>query len=166
MQGRDCAYGPGNRARLPIHAMRWLAAFALAAGLAQSACSHQPEVAIHAGDKTVRVRVEFALTPEEQQRGLMYRQDLPKDGGMLFVFPETQIQSFWMKNTPLPLDMIFIDEDKEIVGIVENAVPFSTTGRMVATPSRYVLEVHGGFSAQHGIKAGQAVELPVIPATK
>jgi uncharacterized membrane protein (UPF0127 family) len=90
---------------------------------------------------------------------------MPEDAGMLFVFPETEIHSFWMKNTPLTLDMIFIDEHREIVGIVESATPFSTASRSVGKPSRYVLEVNGGFTAKHGIKTGQPVELPSLLAS-
>jgi uncharacterized membrane protein (UPF0127 family) len=138
----------------------------LFASIVGSGCTPTPEVVIRTPDKPIRVRVELALTPDQQARGLMYRASMPEDVGMLFVFPETEIHSFWMKNTPLPLDMIFIDDDQEIVGIVESATPFSTTSRSVGQPSRYVLEVNGGFTAKHGIKAGQAVELPTIPASQ
>jgi uncharacterized membrane protein (UPF0127 family) len=123
-------------------------------------------VIIHTKDKAVRVRVELALTADKHERGLMYRQSLAADAGMLFVFPESEIHSFWMKNTPLPLDMIFIDDDREIVGIVEKAVPFSTTNRSVAGASRYVLEVNGGFAAEHGVKAGQTVDLPMLTVSR
>jgi uncharacterized membrane protein (UPF0127 family) len=129
------------------------------------ACTPTPEVVIQTGDQPIRVRVEVAVTPEQQARGLMYRASMPEDAGMLFVFPENEIHSFWMKNTPLPLDMIFIDESNEIVGIVENTTPFSTTSRSVGRPSRYVLEVNAGFAAKHGLKAGQAVELRQLSAS-
>lgn len=111
---------------------------------------------------TVRVPVELALTPQQQARGLMYRKDLPPEAGMLFVFPRTEVRTFWMKNTILPLDMIFIGEDRRIVGIVEDAVPFTESARTVGKPSRYVLEVHAGFSKKHGIMAGDRVELPAL----
>lgn len=165
MQGRDVAGFIVARSS-PTRIRRVGHVLALLLALAQPGCTRQPEVVIHAAAQPVRVKVELAITPEEQRRGLMYRQHLAPDSGMLFVFPETAIQSFWMKNTPLPLDMIFIDEDREIVGIVENTVPFSTTSRMVPRPSRYVLEVNGGFSKQHGIDTGQRVDLPALPPAK
>jgi uncharacterized protein len=95
----------------------------------------------------------------------MYRHDLAADAGMLFVFPETADQAFWMKNTPLPLDMIFIGEDLVVVGIVENAIPFSTRLLRVARPSRYVLEVHAGFSAANRIGPGDRVEFRNLTTT-
>lgn len=80
---------------------------------------------------------------------------------MLFVFPDSAVRSFWMKNTPLALDLIFIDESR-VVGIIENAVPFSLVSRSVGVPSRYVLEVHAGFARRHGIETGDRVELPLL----
>ena len=79
------------------------------------------------------------------------------DAGMLFVFPRAQHLTFWMKNTVLPLDMIFIGDDRRVVGIVKDAVPYTTTPREVAGDSRYVLEVNAGFSERHGVRAGDAV---------
>jgi len=98
-----------------------------------------------------RVGVEIARTPAQQRRGLMFRKSLPLDEGMLFVFQENADHSFWMKNTLIPLDMIFIDQSGYIVGIVANAVPTTTTARRVAQASRYVLEVNGGFAAAHNV---------------
>lgn len=146
--------GPGARARWRV--------YALSIACVIAACTPSPEVVIHTRDRPVSVKVELALTPDQHARGLMYRQSMAADAGMLFIFPDTQIRSFWMKNTPLPLDMIFIDDDKEIVGIVENTVPFSTNNQMVPRPARYVLEVNGGFAAQYGIKAGQSVDIPIV----
>jgi uncharacterized membrane protein (UPF0127 family) len=130
--------------------------------LLAAACSKRPEVVIHTQAGTaVRVPVELALTPEARERGLMYRRDLAEGAGMLFVFPDSAVRSFWMKNTPLALDMIFIDDEGHIAGIVENAVPFSLVSRTVGVPSRYVLEVHAGFTRRHGVQAGDRVELPI-----
>lgn len=100
------------------------------------------------------VRVEVARTPSELARGLMFRDKLGRDEGMLFVFPDTSDHGFWMKNTPLPLDMIFADEDGVVVGVVEHAEPFTTATRGVGVPSRYVLEVNAGWSAAHGVAHG------------
>jgi uncharacterized membrane protein (UPF0127 family) len=136
---------------------------ALALGALGATCTRAPYVILHPkSGGSVSVPVELAVTPAEQQRGLMYRRDLAADAGMLFVFDETIEHSFWMKNTPLPLDMIFIGEDLRIVGIVANAVPFSTASRSVGAPSRYVLEVHAGFAERHGLHAGDRVELPPL----
>jgi len=122
-------------------------------------CERLPEVVIHVpGGTEVHVPVELAVTSQERARGLMYRRDLPSGAGMLFVFPETADHSFWMKNTPLPLDMIFISEDLHVVGIVESTVPFSTRPLRVDQPSRYVLEVHAGFAARKSIASGARVE--------
>jgi uncharacterized membrane protein (UPF0127 family) len=103
------------------------------------------------------VVVELARTDAERARGLMGRTSLPEDRGMLFLFDETAEHAFWMKDTPLPLDMIFIDEEGRIVGIVERAAPRTLAQRTVGVPSRYVLEVNGGWSRARGVKAGDRV---------
>ena len=123
-----------------------------------AACNHRPEVVIHSSRETVTVNVEVADTPETRARGLMYRRDLAADAGMLFIFEEASPLTFWMKNTSLPLDMVFIDPSHRIVGIVADTTPFTTNPRAVGTPSQYVLEVNAGFCAKHGIAAGDQVE--------
>lgn len=116
-----------------------------------------------------RVEVEVAATPESRARGLMWREELPSGQGMLFVFAEEEVQSFWMRNTLIPLDMLFIDSEGRIVGIVERAQPRTLTGRSVGVPGRYVLEVPGGWCQSKGIATGDTVEfeglegLEVIP---
>jgi hypothetical protein len=110
------------------------------------------------GRPEVRVRVELARTHDEQAQGLMFREHLEADAGMLFPYPNEDIRRFWMRNTLIPLDMLFISSDSLVVGIVENAEPQTDTVRQVAEPSQYVLEVNGGFSAAHGITAGTPVE--------
>jgi len=110
------------------------------------------------GRPEVRVRVELARTAEERAQGLMFREHLDEDAGMLFLYDGEDIRRFWMRNTLIPLDMLFISSDNRVVGIVENAEPQTDTGRQVAEPSQYVLEVNGGFSAAHGVTAGTLVE--------
>ena len=110
------------------------------------------------GRPEVRVRVELARTGQEHGRGLMFREHLDADAGMLFLYPAEDIRRFWMRNTLIPLDMIFISADRRVVGIVENAEPLTETLRQVAQPSQYVLEVNGGYAAAHGITAGTPVE--------
>lgn len=129
-------------------------------------CNRGPRVRIHpAAGRSVDVTVELANSAEARSRGLMYRTHLDPQAGMLFVFPESQEHGFWMKNTPLSLDMIFISGDLEIVGIIEKTTPFSTTVRTVGKPSRYVLEVNAGFSEQHHLRQGDRIELIEIPPT-
>jgi uncharacterized protein len=121
-----------------------------------------PTVAIDTGAAKHTFKVELALTAEEHARGLMYRRSLAPDAGMLFVFDGPRPQAFWMQNTFIPLDMVFIGEDRRIVGIVENAEPLTTMPRRVEGDSQYVLEIGGGLAARLGIRAGQRVELPKL----
>lgn len=118
---------------------------------------------IETAQGTVTVPVEVANTPETRTRGLMYRKDLAANAGMLFVFPEPDLLQFWMKNTPLSLDMIFFDRDRRIVGIVERATPFSTRPLGPGVAAQYVLEVHGGFAQAHGISVGQRAQFIRVP---
>ncbi|MFH1808443.1 MAG: DUF192 domain-containing protein [Pseudomonadota bacterium] len=117
----------------------------------------QSQVVLLASAGEVTVKVELARTPQEMARGLMYRRQLDADDGMLFLYSEDGNHSFWMKNTYIPLDMIFIGSDRRVVGVVENAEPLTTVSRQVGQPSRYVLEVNAGFSRRHGVAAGTAV---------
>lgn len=103
------------------------------------------------------VNVAIARTEAERARGLMYVQNLPLDDGMIFIFTYDSILKFWMKNTLIYLDMIFIDKDMNVVGVVANAVPMTLTERSVGVPSRYVLEVNGGWAASHSVAAGTKV---------
>jgi uncharacterized membrane protein (UPF0127 family) len=117
----------------------------------------RPAVYLSGAQGESRVAVEVVSTPAATQRGLMYRQHLPPDDGMLFLMEERKVQSFWMHNTLIPLDMIFIDRDLTVVGIVEQATPLTEDSRDVGKPSVYVLEVNGGWSKQHGVGAGSKV---------
>ena len=122
-----------------------------------------PTVTVDTGTNRVAFRAEVARTPDEHARGLMYRKQLDPDAGMLFVFDFERQQAFWMRNTFIPLDMIFIGANRRIVGIVENAEPQTTTERRVDAVSQYVFEISGGLSARLGIRTGQAVEFKAIP---
>lgn len=127
------------------------------------ACYSSPRVIISTkGGKELVLKVEVADTPEKRVLGLQYRSELSDDQGMLFLFPSESVQSFWMKNTPLSLDMIFIGGDLRIVGIIHQAVPFSITSRSVSAPSRFVLEVQGGLSRQKGIEVDDTVRFENI----
>jgi uncharacterized membrane protein (UPF0127 family) len=103
------------------------------------------------------VTVEIARTDAERARGLMHRPSLAPDAGMLFLFDEPAVHAFWMKNTLIPLDMIFIGEDGRVSGIVARAVPGDLSPRAAGGPSRYVLEVNGGWAEAHGVAPGDRV---------
>lgn len=145
-----------------------LLAALLAALAAATACrDRRPVVVLHPqSGKAVTVFVEVADTPDTQTRGLMYRDHLDPDHGMLFIFQEERPHSFWMKNTPIPLDMLFIARDDRIAGIHANAEPFSLNPIDAGAPSRAVLEVSGGFAAAHGLAVGDRVTYRDVASTK
>lgn len=134
--------------------LRALALFLLAA--AAAGCMHDPAVAIDApnGKRLAAVSVELALTPATREQGLMYRNHMDENAGMLFVFPISERLSFWMKNTEIPLDMLFAESSGKIIGIVANAQPYSLRPLGPDASAQYVLEVNGGFCARHGIRIG------------
>jgi hypothetical protein len=105
----------------------------------------------------LKVEVEVARTEPEQRRGLMFRQKLAAGHGMLFPYAHPQKLSFWMKNTYIPLDMIFIDGNKRVAYIEENAEPLTLKPRGPDGPTQFVLEVPGGWSRAHGVGPGLAV---------
>jgi uncharacterized membrane protein (UPF0127 family) len=107
-----------------------------------------------------RVEVELAKNPHDVERGLMYRRSMPGDHGMLFHLDGRRDHTFWMHNTCIALDMMFIDDDGLIVGIVEGAEPLTDSVRSVGCPSVYVLEMNAGWSRKHGITPGQKVAIP------
>lgn len=104
--------------------------------------------------------VEVARTPEEQSRGLMHRQSLAPDRGMIFPYDPPQPASFWMRNTLIPLDMIFIRPDGTIGSVAANTVPMSLEQVPSGEPVAAVLEIAGGRSAELGISAGDKVSWP------
>ena len=120
-------------------------------------------ITFEAATGEVKVAVEIADTPAARTRGLMYRDSLDANAGMVFVFPEEADHSFWMKNTHIPLDMIFVSSAMAVVGIVQNAEPLTETSRAVGTPSQYVVETNGGFAASHGIVSGTRVAFFSVP---
>lgn len=113
---------------------------------------------IASGTKTHRFTVELARTEEEQATGLMNRSTLSPDRGMIFPFEPPREASFWMKNTLIPLDMVFIRADGTIANIEANTVPLSLQPVYSDGPVAAVLEIAGGRSAELGIKAGDRVK--------
>src|SRR6266849_5607767 len=106
--------------------------------------------------------VEMAVTPEDQAKGLMFRRELPEGQGMLFDFQREQPATFWMKNTYVSLDMIFIRADGRILRIAENTVPLSEALVPSGGPVRAVLEVIGGTAKKLGLAAGDRVAHPIF----
>ncbi len=103
--------------------------------------------------------IELADTDQSREMGLMFRQQMEDDTGMLFIFPDTKIRAFWMKNTLIPLDILYFDQHRKLVSISENTPPCkNTTTRCPnypsAKPAKYVLEINAGLSQKYGYKAG------------
>jgi uncharacterized membrane protein (UPF0127 family) len=150
---------------------------ALAASVVLSACGaaqgpgRTPTPAPDSGPRAILpsgavYRLELALTPEDQAQGLMYRESLPERTGMLFVFPDYAPHGFWMKNTMIPLDMIWMDESGRVVYISANtppcrADPCPTYGP--EGPARMVLEIAGGMAAREKITVGSTLKFEGLP---
>ena len=113
---------------------------------------------LHTSSGDYPFTIEIADTPQEQQRGLMFRQELAPDAGMLFDYGSERKVSFWMQNTYIPLDMVFIAADGTVKYIHENAMPLDPTSIASRFPVRFVLEIPGGRSAEIGLKAGDKIE--------
>ena len=115
---------------------------------------------IQSGNNTHLFTVEVAETAEQQGRGLMFRTELGPDRGMIFPFPNDRIASFWMKNTVIPLDIIFVRRDGTIESIAANTVPYSRESVVSGEPVATVLEIAGGRAAELEIKPGDTVSWP------
>jgi uncharacterized membrane protein (UPF0127 family) len=118
----------------------------------------QTSLCITGRTNTHSFTVEIARTSPQQARGLMFRTELADDKGMIFPFADARMAGFWMKNTVIPLDIIFIGTDGRIVNIAANAEPYSEENRRSAAPVRAVLELGGGRAAQLGIGPGDPVK--------
>lgn len=123
--------------------------------------AYQVPILIHAKSSIYTFNVEIADTADERALGLMNRTHLDSNQGMLFLYPAANPVSFWMKNTPLSLDMLFIDADGRIVNVAARTKPFDVTPINSAGPVIAVLEIIGGSAEKLGIKAGDKVEWPV-----
>ncbi len=126
-------------------------------GRAEGSDSIRPLTIITTEKKRHDFTVEVALTPAQQQRGLMNRTEMAKDAGMLFFFGEEAERSFWMKNTLIPLDMIFIGNDGTIIKVHDSAIPNDLTSVKSDGPASAVLELNGGVAKTLGIKPGDKV---------
>jgi hypothetical protein len=108
--------------------------------------------------KLAKIDVEVAINPTERTQGLMYRTKMEEDNGMLFIFERDDMQSFWMKNTIISLDILFIDSKGVINTIHKSTVPFSEKSLPSKGKSQFVVEVNGGYCDRHGIKEGDLIE--------
>jgi uncharacterized membrane protein (UPF0127 family) len=134
-----------------------------------SICPHDPDekppvlrhgkIKLPEAKGTPVIDVEIADTPATEQRGLMYRKKLGAEQGMIFVWPNESIRTFWMHNTCLPLDMLFVAKDGTVVGLLEQVPTLNDRPRQVRCPAAYVLEVNAGWSRRHGVKPGMKLEL-------
>lgn len=106
--------------------------------------------------------IEIAETDYETQTGLMYRKGMETNQGMLFIFPDVAMHSFYMKNTEFPLDIVFIDENLKIASIQKNAKPFNEDGLSSKVPVKYVLELNAGLSDSWSLEIGDTVSFERI----
>ena len=125
---------------------------------ADTNCTHEQISIYYQTQQQAKFCVELAITNEERQRGLMFRKGLGPSDGMMFVYEQPQSVSFWMKNTSIPLDIIFADEAGVITKIFENARPFSTTSIFGGYDVQYVLEINAGLTKSLGIKTGGLIK--------
>lgn len=113
----------------------------------------------------VSYRLEVVNTPAGRQKGLMFRKSMPKEHGMLFIFPDNADHSFYMKNTFISLDMIFVSEDKKVVGVISDVPVLNETSRKIGKLSKYVIELNAGEAARSGIMEGTLVSFEgMLPA--
>jgi hypothetical protein len=144
------------------------------AGLAMPACRSALDPAASGGPRLrivprsgapIDVAVELATSPEKRTFGLMYRRELGPRAGMLFVFPKAEPQQFWMHNTQIPLDILYVDDRGTIARIYERTTPMSDSPLPSGAAVRFVLELAGGFCAEHGVKQGDTIELGALAKT-
>lgn len=138
------------------------ALMALAEAAPASITFEESALTIDAAEGSFEFRVEMAVSPQQRSQGLMFRESLEEDRGMLFDFGRPQVASMWMRNTYVPLDMLFIDAAGRITQIAANTQPLSDAVVASREPVRAVLELRGGVSAKLGIKPGDRVIHPLF----
>ena len=137
-----------------------LLSFLPAIGLSETAETYDLMIETDSGPH--QFLVERAVTPGEMARGLMFRRELANDHGMIFIYGQERIVNMWMRNTYIPLDMIFIGEDGKIRRIAKRTTPLSERTISSRSKVRYVLEINGGLSDELGIEVGQTVHGPAL----
>ncbi|MEM8754415.1 MAG: DUF192 domain-containing protein [Pseudomonadota bacterium] len=140
-----------------------LVAFGAAAGDAEPAeACDAGRVEFVTGEGAASFAVEVVDTAETRARGLMFRESMPADHGMLFVYPSAQKTAFWMKNTPLPLDIVFMNRRGVVCSIARDTTPFSLDPIPSGCAAQTVLEVNAGQAAAQGVSVGTAMRHPAI----
>lgn len=124
-----------------------------------------PPTLIQFPESRTSLEAEVAQTSQDRKKGLMYKENLPIDEGMLFVFPSEKERGFWMKNTLIPLDMIFVDAEGRIINIEEAVPEPNTSDRNLETyrsgePAKYVIETNSSFTERKNVEEGDRVEIP------
>ncbi len=111
----------------------------------------------HNGDTISKIDIEIADDDQQRELGLMMRRSMNENNGMLFIFPLETFQAFWMKNTIIPLDILYVNAQNEIVKIYKNTEPYSENSLPSGKPAIYVVEVNGGYTDKYGIKEGDKI---------
>ena len=132
------------------------------AAYAQLQTFPKAELTIVSASGPHKITVEVATTPGQMEQGLMFRRSLAADAGMIFDYGVPSLAAMWMKNTLIPLDMLFVDQHGRIINIHERAVPGSLEPIAAAAPARAVIELNGGTAARLGIKPGDRVIFPIF----
>jgi hypothetical protein len=114
-------------------------------------------------DPVAHFNVELAVEPAQRRRGLMHRRRMASGWGMLFVYPNEAMRSFWMKNTYIALDMVFADRTGRIVHIIDRVEPMTTSPRSSSKPAKYVLELKAGAADEHGLSRGMYLRVSNVP---
>ena len=130
--------------------------------MADTNCTYEQIYIYYQTRQQAKFCVELATNNEERQRGLMFRKGMELDYGMMFVYDQPQSVSFWMKNTSIPLDIIFADQAGVITKIFENALPFSTTSIFGGHDVQYVLEINAGLTKSLGIMTGSLIKHSLV----
>ena len=115
----------------------------------------------HDGETLSVIDIEIADTDQKTMQGLMYRSSMPQNAGMLFLMPREDIQGFWMRNTYIPLDMIFVNSNKQIVTIHANTTPMNESSYISTAPALYVVEVNAGYCNKNNIKEGDLIDFTI-----
>ena len=152
---------------LTRHTLLFLSVLLAAAGSGRAGNAQSPDnaaagVTIVSASGKHSFTVELAETPAQMEQGLMFRRELAPDAGMLFDFKQPTMATMWMRNTLIPLDMLFVDAQGRIVNIHERAVPQSDAIIAAAAPVRVVIELNGGTAARLGIAPGDRVLFPIF----
>jgi uncharacterized membrane protein (UPF0127 family) len=153
--------------------LSWLLVPTVAATLAFAACAAAPPAPVAPADAPTvvlnghRFSVEIADTPAQREHGLMDRTSMPGDHGMLFVFPDSEPRTFWMKNTLIPLDILYFDNARRLVSVQEDVPPCRADPCPVypsIAPARYVLELNAGVAEKLGVRRGDAITFSGLPS--